>query len=138
LRRAVFIVAQAGFVVGEEHLADQVAAAAHPGLVNTLLRCCWTVCAETTRRSAISAVELPCSTRRVTSGARTPEELETLMEDAFMLHDQHALAQLFLQARGTALIQAGRTINVVRRADDGSWRYAISVLHLPPTATPSG
>jgi hypothetical protein len=104
------------------------------------------------------------------AGARTPEELETLMEDAFMLHDQHALAQLFLpgamlvaghglpeargrrqitqiaarlwdsqhiyladprrvlQARGTALIQAGRTINVVRRAADGSWRYAISVL----------
>jgi hypothetical protein len=104
------------------------------------------------------------------AGARTPEELETLLEDAFVLHDQHALAQLFhpgailvagdglpeargrrqiaqvaarvwgsqrlyladprrvLQARDTALIQAGHAINVVRRADDGSWRYAISLL----------
>ena len=28
-------------------------------------------------------------------GARTPEELETLLEDAFVLHDPRALAQLF-------------------------------------------
>ncbi len=28
-------------------------------------------------------------------GARTPEELETLLEDAFVLHDRQALAQLF-------------------------------------------
>lgn len=106
------------------------------------------------------------------AAARTPEELETLLEDACVLHDQHAVAQLFhpgamlvagdglreargqrqiaqvfarmwntgclyladprrvLQARDTALIRAGRAINVARRADDGSWRYEISVLHL--------
>jgi len=106
------------------------------------------------------------------AAARTPEELETLLEDAFVLHDQHALAQLFhpgamlvagdglheargqrqiaqvfarmwnagclyladprriLQARDTALIRAGRAINVARRANDGSWRYEISVLDL--------
>jgi hypothetical protein len=106
------------------------------------------------------------------AGARTPEELETLLEDAFVLHDQQALAQLFhpgamlvvggglpeargrrqsaqaaaqlwdpkrlyladprrvLQVRDTALVLAGRAINVVRRADDGSWRYAISLLDL--------
>ena len=29
------------------------------------------------------------------AGARTPEELETLLEDAFVLHDPQALAQLF-------------------------------------------
>jgi hypothetical protein len=29
------------------------------------------------------------------AGARTPEELETLLEDAFVLHDRQALAQLF-------------------------------------------
>lgn len=113
------------------------------------------------------------------AGARTPEELETLMEDAFVLRDQQALAQLFhpgailvaghgqpeargrrqiaqvaarlwdserlyladprrvLQARDTALIQAGHAINVVRRADDASWRYAISVLDIwrPSVAT---
>ena len=104
------------------------------------------------------------------AAARTPEELETLLEDAFVLHDQHALAQLFhpdamlvtdeglreargqpqiaqaaaqmwtagrlyladprriLQARDTALILAGRAVNVLRRDDDGSWRYAISVM----------
>jgi hypothetical protein len=105
------------------------------------------------------------------AGARTREELETLLEDAFVLHDQQALAQLFqpgamlvaggglpearghrqiarvatqlwesdhsyladprqvLQVRDTALVLAGRAINVVRCADDGSWRYAISLLH---------
>jgi hypothetical protein len=106
------------------------------------------------------------------AGARTPEELETLLEDAFVLHDHHALAQLFhpgamlvaggglpeardheqiarvatqlwdsqrryladprrvLQVRDTALVLADRAINVARRTDDGSWRYAISLLHL--------
>jgi hypothetical protein len=106
------------------------------------------------------------------AGARTPEELETLLEDAFVLHDHHALTQLFdpgavlvaggglpearghrqiaqvatqlwdsdrryladprrvLQVRDTALVLAGRATNVVRRADDGSWRYAISLLDL--------
>jgi hypothetical protein len=110
------------------------------------------------------------------AGARTPEELETLLEDAFLLHDPHALAQLFepgamlvaggglaeargrrqiarvaaqlwdaerlyladprrvLQARDTALVLAGSAINVVRRADHRSWRYAISLLDLQ-TAT---
>jgi hypothetical protein len=29
------------------------------------------------------------------AGAHTPEELETLLEDAFVLHDRQALAQLF-------------------------------------------
>jgi hypothetical protein len=110
------------------------------------------------------------------AGARTPEELETLLEDAFVLHDPQALAQLFdpgailvaggglpearghrqivrvatqlwdsdrryladprrvLQARDTALVLAGRAINVARRTDNGSWRYAISLLD-PDTAT---
>jgi hypothetical protein len=106
------------------------------------------------------------------AGARTPEELETLLEDAFVLHDPMALTQLFyptamlvtrdglsearghpqiaqvasqlwdserlyladprriLQVRDIALILAGRATNVVRRAGDGSWRYAISLLDL--------
>jgi hypothetical protein len=105
-------------------------------------------------------------------GARTPEELETLLEDAFVLRDHHALAQLFqpgvmlvaggglpeargrrqiarvaaqlwdaqrlyladprrvLQVRDTALVVSGHAINVVRRTDHGSWRYAISLLDL--------
>ena len=110
------------------------------------------------------------------AGARTPEELETLLEDAFVLHDPQALAQLFqpsamlvvggglpeargrrqiarvaaqlwdldrsylaeprrvLQARDTALVLAGRAINVARRAHHRPWRYAISLLD-PDTAT---
>jgi hypothetical protein len=109
------------------------------------------------------------------AGARTPEELETLLEDAFVLQDPQALAQLFqpsatlvggglpearchqqiarvaaqlwdaerlyladprrvLQVRDTALVVSGRAINVVRRTDNGSWRYAISLLDLD-TAT---
>jgi hypothetical protein len=115
------------------------------------------------------------------AGAGTPEELETLLEDAFVLHDQQALAQLFhpgamlvvgaglpeargrrqiahlaaqlwdpqrlyladpqrvLQVRDTALVLAGRAINVVRRGDDGFWRYAISLLDLekPTTTSPA-
>ena len=109
-------------------------------------------------------------------GARTPEELETLLEDAFALRDPDALAELFqpgamlvasgglpearghrqiahiaaqlwdsqrlyladprrvLQVRDTALVVSGRAINVVRRTDNGSWRYAISLLDLD-TAT---
>jgi hypothetical protein len=105
-------------------------------------------------------------------GARTPEELETLLEDAFVLHDPQTLARLFepgamlvasgglpearghrqivqvaaqlwdsqrlylaaprrvLQVRDTALVLAGRATNVVRRSDDRSWRYAISLLDL--------
>jgi hypothetical protein len=106
------------------------------------------------------------------AGARTPEELETLLEDAFVLQDHHALAQLFirdgslvaggglpeargheqirevatqlwdldrgyiadarriLQVRDTALVVAGRAINVARRGGDGFWRYTISLLDL--------
>ncbi len=105
-------------------------------------------------------------------GARTPEELETLFEDAFVVRDRDALAQLFedgavlvagggpreargveeiarlatamwerdrtyladprrvLQARDTALVVADRGINVLRRGADGTWRYAISLLHI--------
>jgi hypothetical protein len=114
----------------------------------------------------------------VPAGARTPEELETLFEDAFVLRDQAALTQLFeprailhaagslqqvrgreqvirfltemwnqertyvadprsvFQAQDTALILSGRAINVVRRSNDASWRYAIVFL-APDTATAS-
>ena len=39
------------------------------------------------------------------AGARTPEELETLLEDAFVLHDHQALAQLFQE--GAILVAGG-------------------------------
>ena len=39
-------------------------------------------------------------------GARTPEELETLLEDAFVLHDPQALAQLF-QPGATLVVGGG-------------------------------
>ena len=109
--------------------------------------------------------------------ARTPEELETLFEDALLVRDREAVADLFedgavivagatrrqargrdeialfatqiwahepayladpqrvLQARDTALVVAPRAINVVRRAGDGTWRYAISLLALHDTTT---
>jgi hypothetical protein len=114
------------------------------------------------------------------AGARTPEELETLLEDAFVLHDRQALTQLFdpgailvaggglpearghrqivrvatelwdsdrryladprrvLQVRDTALVLAGRAINVARRAHHGPWRYAISLLDPERTAATKG
>ncbi len=103
-------------------------------------------------------------------GARTPEELETLLEDAFVVRDRGAIAALFedgavlvtgttagaarggeaiaraaaalwreditylaepqrvLQARDTALVVARHAISVVRRGEDRTWRYAISLL----------
>src|SRR6185295_7009917 len=102
-------------------------------------------------------------------GARTPEELDTLFEDAFVTRDGTALTGLFadgavlvaegaaeargleaiasvarsmwerdqtylagarrvLQARDTALLVADGTLNVARRGQDGSWRFAISLL----------
>jgi len=103
-------------------------------------------------------------------GARTPEELETLFEDAVTVRDGDAIAELFedgavlvladaareargageiarvaseswphdlayladpwrvLQARDTALVVAQHAINVVRRGEEGTWRYAISLL----------
>jgi hypothetical protein len=45
------------------------------------------------------------------TGARTPEELETLLEDAFVLHDQRALPQLFQPA---ALLVAGGGLPAAR------------------------
>src|SRR5436190_14401866 len=111
------------------------------------------------------------------TGARTPEELETLLEDALLLCDDAALAGLFeaggvlaagvgpreargkqeiallaraigerdrtyvaapervVQARETALVVAEQAINVVRRGNDGTWRYAISLLSLDQTTT---
>ncbi len=110
-------------------------------------------------------------------GARTPEELETLFEDAFVVRDREALGELFeagavlvaadgqpaargtqeitrtaaamwehdrtyladpaqvLQSRDTALVVAGRAINVMRRGSDGAWRYAIAVLDRDETIT---
>jgi hypothetical protein len=44
-------------------------------------------------------------------GARTPGQLETLLEDAFMLHDQQALARLFHPA---AILVAGRGLPEAR------------------------
>jgi hypothetical protein len=41
----------------------------------------------------------------MTAGARTPEELETLLEDAFLLHDRAALDVLF--DVGAVLIEGG-------------------------------
>lgn len=102
--------------------------------------------------------------------ATTPEELETLLEDAFVTRDRTAVASLFedaavldaepgapparggpqiaqlasrmwergrgylaeprrvLQARDTALVVSDGAIGVMRRASDGSWRYAIALL----------
>ena len=111
----------------------------------------------------------------MSQGARTPEELEALLEDAFVTQDSEALSQMFaegavlalgvephaahgadeigrlatalwenghtyfaephqvVQARDIALVVADRAINVVRRGDDGAWRYAISLLSLDPS-----
>lgn len=108
----------------------------------------------------------------MTQGARTPEELETLFEDAFVLRDPRTVATLFepkallvagsevrgnweiarsasalwahdytyladpgrvVQAHDVALVLAAQGTNVARRAADGAWRYAISLLSINQT-----
>ena len=111
----------------------------------------------------------------MTEGARTPEELEALFEDAFVLRDPGAVAPLFearallvtggvageargnreiarsastlwahdytyvvgphrvVQAHDVALVLAAQGTNVARRAADGAWRYAISLLSIDQT-----
>ena len=78
-------------------------------------------------------------------GARTPEELDTLLEDAFITGDRAALDELLepgavliggnhiagpsnvLQARDTALLVGERSISVAV-CRDGRWRFAIALL----------
>ena len=104
------------------------------------------------------------------TGAHTPEELESLLEDAFVTCDANAVGEMFeegavlvaaeggreargsediarlarkllradrtyvaeprrvVQARDTALVLASGSLSVVRRGDDGGWRYAIALL----------
>jgi hypothetical protein len=81
----------------------------------------------------------------MTHGARTPEELETLLEDALITHDAETLAAALepdglligdafiagrsrvLQACDTALLIAEESIGVALRRD-GRWRFAIALL----------
>jgi hypothetical protein len=46
-------------------------------------------------------------------------------------HSYLADPRVVLQVRDTALVLAGHATNVLRRADDGCWRYAISLLDPP-------
>ncbi len=94
----------------------------------------------------------------MSQGARTPEELESLFEDAFVTRDERAVARLFehagdgeaaaqlakamwerdetyfagprrvVQARDTALVLTAQGINVAHRAPSGAWRYAIALI----------
>lgn len=88
--------------------------------------------------------------------ARTPEELDTLLQDAFVVRDGAALPELFedgavlpqggrtyvaeprrvVQARAVALVISGWDLHVARRGGDGSWRYANA--HLSPDDTTAG
>ena len=86
------------------------------------------------------------------AGARSPEDLEQLLEDAILLGDRAAVAQLVeddgvlragcgpylpgyvadprrvLRARGLALVLGERSVTVARRQGDGRWQYAFAVL----------
>jgi len=61
----------------------------------------------------------------MTAGARTPEELETLLEDAFVLRDTETLAQLFepraVLATGGGL-QEARGHEEIGGAAAGVWK----------------
>jgi hypothetical protein len=47
----------------------------------------------------------------VTEGARTPEELESLLEDAFVTRDAEALSQMFADG---AVLAVGQGVNAAR------------------------
>lgn len=113
----------------------------------------------------------------MTAGARTPEELDALLEDAFVQRDRSVTDTLFddravlvesggLEARGgvaiaatiaelwrrnriyvarpgqvlrthdTALLVSAGAIHVLQRGPDGTWRAAISLLHLDTSTRP--
>ena len=95
----------------------------------------------------------------MSSYAASPADLETLLEDAFVLGDHDALSRLFergavvaghhgeraateagdavwrsrhwtaprriVECAQTALVVGGGAVSVLRRGEDGSWRYAI-------------
>ena len=95
----------------------------------------------------------------MSSYAASPTDLETLLEDAFVLRDHDALSRLFepgavvaghdgqlvateagdavwrtrqwtaprriVECAQTALVVGGGAASVLRRGEDGSWRYAI-------------
>ena len=118
------------------------------------------------QKGGLASTNAPASTRDRSDGASSPEELETLLEDALLISDLDALVNLFeagavltttgdhsarnaemiaeialatwsgehsyvadtravIQARDIALVVTGRGVNVVRRGNDGAWRYAI-------------
>ena len=78
--------------------------------------------------------------------ARTPEELETLLEDAVVLGDREAIAALFedgaeipplagelvvtrpvrVRQRGDLALVLGYDTKVLRRGADGAWRCALT------------
>ena len=63
--------------------------------------------------------------------ARGGEEIARFAEAMWQADRTYvAEPQRVLQARDTALVVADRSINVVRRGADGTWRYAISLLSL--------
>ncbi len=65
----------------------------------------------------------------MTAGARTPEELETLLEDAFVTRDRQALAELF---EDTAVLVAGDGRQEARGGDEIA-RFAKAMWHADRT-----
>ena len=67
--------------------------------------------------------------------ARTPDELDALLEDAFVLRDRRAVAALFENDALLVDVAAGqaRGIAVARRHDHSAWRYAIALLSVDHT-----
>jgi ketosteroid isomerase-like protein len=107
----------------------------------------------------------------------TPEALDALLEDAFVLRDTDIVSSMFepgavvvtgcefrgakriteavtamwergltylaeprrvVQARDTALVVGDQAISVMRRTDDGVWRYTIALLNLDRNPTKGG
>jgi hypothetical protein len=68
--------------------------------------------------------------------ARGREEIARVATEMWELERSYvADPRRVLQVGNTALVLPGRAINVVRRGDNGSWRYAIAFLDLKKTTS---
>jgi len=94
-------------VVGEEHLAAELASAAHARIVENALQVLLDSLRQDPRRAAISAVGLPCSTNRVTSCSRSVRPVAAGL--AGPLHVHHREDEGFWLLEGDATFEVGST-----------------------------
>ena len=93
-------------------------------LEDTLVLDNWDALGELFEEQALLTAGTGCSE------VRGAEEISRLASGIWADETYLANVGRVLQARDLALILTSRGVNVVRRGDDGSWRYVILALHI--------